>query len=390
MSNSERDILRLLSELYATGLGERDWLNTLGSISALFGAVGANAFNFDRVSNMPVTCYIGDGNDVGRSDYIDHIHSIDPRLHNAIAHRGLLISCDYDVLPEEAMRRHEYYDWLGCVCGMKYHLGTKFIDDGEVFSAVSIEFGIRHGPPERKEFELVELLTPHIANAWRMSQRLVRASRIDDFNLLLLESVPWGVVTLDHRGQVLSVNGPARMIMKRGDGLHISRGELGAKRAADDRTLQIEVGRSLKAARGEGLHPGGAMAIGRAGEAVPYGIRVLPLRHVTGPMPQGVPFVAVVIADFVAPQRPGHEDLMAVLGLSRREADLAVQLSAGLPLREAAMAAGMSYNTARNHIRLIFAKTGAKSQLQLIGILRGLGALQSAGSGSDNGIVQLD
>jgi DNA-binding CsgD family transcriptional regulator len=387
MSKSERDILRVLSELYATGLGERDWLDTLGSISALFGAAGANAFDFDRASNAPVTCYIGDGNDVGRSDYIDHIYSIDPRLHNAIAHRGPLITCDYDVLSEEAMRRHEYYDWLGCVCGMKYHLGSKFIDDGDVFAAVSIELGISYGPPGRKDFELIALLTPHIANAWRMSQRLVRASRIDDFNLLLLESVPWGVVTLDHRGRVLSVNGPARRIMKRSDGLRISRGELRARRAADDRTLQIEVGRSLEAARGEGFHAGGAMAIGRAGEILPYGVRVLPLRHVTGPMPQGVAFVAVVIADFAEPQRPGHADLMAVLGLSRREADLAVQLSAGLPLREAAVAAGMSYNTARNHIRHMFDKTGARNQPQLVGILRRLSALQPS---QYNRIVQLD
>jgi DNA-binding CsgD family transcriptional regulator len=387
MSKSERDILRVLSELYATGLGERDWLDTLGSISALFGAAGANAFDFDRASSAPVTCYIGDGNDVGRSDYLDHIHSIDPRLRKAIAHRGPLIQCDYDVLPEEAMRRHEYYDWLGCVCGMKYHLGTKFIDDGDVFAAVSIEFGISYGPPRQKDFELLALLTPHIANAWRMSQHLVRASRIDDFNLLLLESVPWGVVTLDHRGRVLSVNGPARRIMKRGEGLRISRGELRARRAADDRTLQIELGRSLKAARGEGLHAGGAMAIGRPGEALPYGVRVLPLRHVTGPTPQGIPFVAVVIADFAEPQRPGHADLMAVLGLSRREADLAVQLAAGLPLREAAVAAGMSYNTARNHVRLIFDKTGARSQPQLVGILRRLSALQPP---EYNRIVQLD
>jgi DNA-binding CsgD family transcriptional regulator len=387
MSKSERDILRVLSELYATGLGERDWLDTLGSISALFGAAGANAFDFDRASNAPVTCYIGDGNDVGRSDYIDHIYSIDPRLHNAIAHRGPLITCDYDVLSEEAMRRHEYYDWLGCVCGMKYHLGSKFIDDGDVFAAVSIELGISYGPPRQKDFELIALLTPHIANAWRMSQRLVRASRIDDFNLLLLESVPWGVVTLDHRGRVLSVNGPARRIMKRSDGLRISRGELRARRAADDRTLQIEVGRSLEAARGEGFHAGGAMAIGRAGEILPYGVRVLPLRHVTGPMPQGVAFVAVVIADFAEPQRPGHADLMAVLGLSRREADLAVQLSAGLPLREAAVAAGMSYNTARNHIRHMFDKTGARNQPQLVGILRRLSALQPS---QYNRIVQLD
>jgi DNA-binding CsgD family transcriptional regulator len=35
----------------------------------------------------------------------------------------------------------------------------------------------------------------------------------------------------------------------------------------------------------------------------------------------------------------------------------------------------MSYNTARGHIRILFHKTGARSQLQLVSILRALNAL---------------
>jgi DNA-binding CsgD family transcriptional regulator len=372
MGKSERDILRLLSELYATGIGERSWLDTLGSISTFFGAAGANAFDFSRLTKEPLTCYIGDGNDIGRSDYIDHIHSIDPRLKHAIAHRGPLISCDYDVLPEEAMRRHEYYDWLGRVCDMKYHVGTKFIDDGDVFSCVSIELGTRRGPAEREEFELLELLTPHIANSWRISQRLAQAARIDDFNLLLLENAPWGVVTLDHSGRVLSVNGPAQRIVARGDGLRITRGELRARRAADDRALQSEIGLSLKAARGEGYYSGGTMAIGRAGEAIPYGLRVLPLRHVTGFMPQAVPFVAVVIADLVQPELPGHEDLMAVFGFSPREAEIALLVVQGLSLAEIAGSLRIAPGTARSHLANAMAKAGTHSQAALTGLIRGL------------------
>jgi DNA-binding CsgD family transcriptional regulator len=79
--------------------------------------------------------------------------------------------------------------------------------------------------------------------------------------------------------------------------------------------------------------------------------------------------------DPVLPIDVEPEVLAKLYGLTRREADLAVQLSAGLELRAAATAAGMSYNTARSHIRLLFRKTGAKSQLQLVSVLRGLASL---------------
>jgi DNA-binding CsgD family transcriptional regulator len=116
----------------------------------------------------------------------------------------------------------------------------------------------------------------------------------------------------------------------------------------------------------------------------------MPVTVPPGPFPADLPAILVTITDPILPIDVPPEALSHLFGLSRRQADLAVHLSAGLPLREAAVAASMSYNTARNHIQLIFAKTGAKSQLQLVSILRGLGALQSAGRGSDNGIVQLD
>ncbi|WP_136660344.1 LuxR C-terminal-related transcriptional regulator [Nitratireductor sp. XY-223] len=372
MNTNEDNVLGILNELYATGLGERSWLDTLSSINALFGGAGVNAFDFSRPTGAPTTCYIGDGNDVGRSDYIDHIHSIDPRLQYVIARQGPMMSCDYDALPEEAMRRHEYYDWLGRVCGMKYHIGAKFIDDGDVFSCISIELGIKHGPPEREDFNLLGFLAPHIANSWRMSQRLAQAARVDDFNLALLETVPWGVVTIDHSGRVLSANSAARKIVNRGDGLRIEHRSLCARRPADDRRLQGEIGLSLKTARGEGLHPGGKLAIGRQDKDLPYGVRVMPLKHVTGMRPQGVPFVAVVIADLVEPQLPDTEDLVTFLGFSLREAEVVLLVAKGLPPADVAKTLRISAGTVRTHLSNAMAKAGTNRRSALVGLIHSL------------------
>jgi DNA-binding CsgD family transcriptional regulator len=102
----------------------------------------------------------------------------------------------------------------------------------------------------------------------------------------------------------------------------------------------------------------------------------MPVTAPAAPFPADLPAIVVTITDPVLPIDVEPEALAKLYGLTRREADLAVQLSAGLALRDAAAAAGMSYNTARNHIRLLFEKAGAKNQLQLVSILRSLAPLR--------------
>ena len=56
--------------------------------------------------------------------------------------------------------------------------------------------------------------------------------------------------------------------------------------------------------------------------------------------------------------------------LTRMEANLAVALASGGSLVEAADRLGIAHNTARAHLRAIFAKTGVRRQSQLVHLLR--------------------
>jgi DNA-binding CsgD family transcriptional regulator len=371
---SERDVLRLLAEIYRAGLGEKSWVDALKSITAFFHAAGATAYDLNRATGSIPTLFVTDRIDGTQSEYVNRMNAINPRMHNALRRTGSFTTYDYDALPEEAIRRHEFYDWLEREVGVKYHVGSRMINSGDLSSFVSVEFDARHGHVEQDEIELFRALTPHIANAWRMSRCLAQASRIDDFNVMLLENAPWGAVTLDRCGRVLSINGPARAVIGRGDGLRVARGQLRAFGAADDRSLQIEIRASLKSARGEDVHPGGTLAIGRPGATAPYGLRVLPMRHVMGPLPEQVPFVVVLISDPVQPRLPSSDDLMAVFGLTPREAETALLVAQGMSLVEVAANMRIASSTARVHLANAMAKTGTHSQSALVGLVRGLPA----------------
>lgn len=373
MARSEADVLRLLHTVYGAGLGERSWVEALAALSKFFDAAGAVAFDLDR--SMGAIPFIqAHGVEQGQGDYADRMNAINPRMKRALAQPGCHTSFDYEALPEEVIRRHEFYEWLTRECGVKYFIGSRMIDAGAVSSFVSVEFTPRHGHADRQDIEMFRLLTEHVANAWRISRHLAKTSRVDDLNLLLLEAAPWGVVTLDHRGLVLWANGPALAAVGRGDGLRIDRGQLHAQRAADDRSLQAAISGALAAARGEAFDGGGTLAVGRRGATIPYAAKVLPMRCVVGPMPENVPFVVVLISDPAHPQLPTADDLTTVFGLTAREAEVALFIAKGLPVPDIAKRMGILNGTVRVHLANVMTKTATRSQAALVGVIRALPA----------------
>jgi DNA-binding CsgD family transcriptional regulator len=370
-ARSSDALQRVLLDVYATGLGELDWIDALESLARFFDAPSARVFDVRPATGEVLTGYTF-GTQRMEGDYVARMIAIDPRKEYALHRRGCFTSVDYDALPEEDIRRHEFYDWLQRDGGIKYHVGSRMIDADDVSSLVSVNFDARREHARPDEIATFRMLTPHIANAWRVSQRLAQASRIDDLSTLLLESAQRGVVTLDSDGRVLSINRLAHAAIDCGDGLRIERRKLRALRAADDRSLQAEIALALHAARGESFHAGGAVAVGRRGTALPYALRILPMRHVVGPLPDQVPYVAVFVWDPARPPLPSHECVMDILGLTPREAEVALFVAQGLTLAEVAGRMGISLNTARAHLANVMHKTCARNRTVLVSAIRGL------------------
>jgi len=371
MSRPKSDILRVLSDIYGAGLGDCSWTDALRSVAGFFGGAGAVVFDLDRNTGEIPAIHLF-GVEHGCGDYVDRMNAINPRMHRALAQPGCHTAVDYDVLSEAEIGRSEFYDWLQRDCGVKYAIGSRMLDRDEMSSFISVELSARHGHAEPDEIEMFRLLTLHFANAWRISQRLGQALRIGDLNDLLQQSVPWGVVALDHSGRVLSINAQACRAIGRGDGLRIERGQLHALRSADDRALQNEIALSLRSARGEVLHAGGAVAVGRRGATVPYGLRIVPLRHIAAALPDRTAFVVVFVSDPVQPGLPNRDDLIAIFGLTPREAEVALHMAHGTPLVEISKRLRIARNTARTHLANAMVKTGARTQGALVGLIRGL------------------
>lgn len=374
-SPSDREVLRVLSDLYAAGLGETGWPAGLRSLAALFGAAGAVQFDLDRRAGR-ILAIETQGVEQGQGDYVARMNAINPRVKYALARPGCHTSCDYESLPEAAIRRHEFYAWLTRACGTKYFIGSRMIDAGEVSAFVSVEFAAEHGHPRAEEVELFARLTPHIANARRITKVMARAAALNALSEMLREAIPWAVFGLDGKGRVIAANRRATALAGRGDGLAIEKGRLKALRAAEDRTLQLILAHSLRTAQATGTYPGGALAIPRRTGRVAYALRAFPTGIAAGARAEAVPRVLVMVHDPDGQGRTRPEDLRAFFGLTEREGELALLVTDGLSLYDAADRLAIARNTARVHMASILRKTGVHSQAALV---RLIGSLPTGG-----------
>lgn len=199
----------------------------------------------------------------------------------------------------------------------------------------------------------------------------------------LLQQLPQAVVLVDARGTVGGLNERAAAIVAQGDGLLISRGVLRCRRPGDTVALHRLI---ADVAQRNGHRDG----------ATRYGLRIhrpvgrRPLTAlVTGlrcksACRDGEAVIAVLVND------PEHTPAIEVqmlrdwYGLTPAEARVGLLLASGLSVDEIVERLGIGANTARTHLKNIFAKTDTRRQGELIRLLLSnptLGPVPAAGWG---------
>lgn len=226
-------------------------------------------------------------------------------------------------------------------------------------------------PRHLGEFGLAELktlrqLVPHLAQALRVS-RAIRASQIGQHQAEeALHRLNVGLLLLAADGRIIFGNRAAEDLLRRGEGIRSRDGRLAATNQLDNAKLAGVV------ARAAGQAPPTCMV-----QALPIdrGAGRRPLQVWTVPLPTD-PLVRTSQSDVMAvvidPElstAPPIEALKALYGMTEAEARLTCGLLKGARLEDYAEGAGISMNTARTHLKSIFAKTETTRQAELIRLL---------------------
>jgi DNA-binding CsgD family transcriptional regulator len=213
------------------------------------------------------------------------------------------------------------------------------------------------------ERELLERLIPHLRIALDLHARLTTTQAESQLFSSAMAGLAVATLILDREGRILRRNAVAMQMLEAAEVIAERGGKLqprtGSATATINRILASPppTGEEIlfEVATGEGapLH-----ARARAVPSSEYG--------------DGA-WLALFIADPSRPGGPTEESLRDRFQLTRAEAGLALHLAQGASLADAAGALDIAYNTARSHLRAIFAKTGTHRQVQLVTLLRTIG-----------------
>jgi DNA-binding CsgD family transcriptional regulator len=189
----------------------------------------------------------------------------------------------------------------------------------------------------------------------------------------LLQLLGMAAILVDRDGQVVGLNDAARECL--GGGLHIRHRRLITANPAAQRALMrlIEGGR----------HGGDTYACSDEQVVVARrNARPLILRTIRLDGGADSPFhpasAIVVVLDAGRVSLPTESQLESAFGLSCGEARLAILLAAGEMLENAASRCGISYETARKRVKILFEKTDTRRQSELVGLVIRVGTLAGA------------
>lgn len=264
---------------------------------------------------------------------------------------------------QQALYRSAYYnDWMRPQ-DFRTTLGTTLFAEEDVVANVTL---LRapdmptFGPGEVAAFER---LSRHMTRALRMGVQLERAEA-SGLGPGTFEGMRQGMALIDRRLRVVHANRAMERVLREGTGLMLRDGRLATPSVLAQQHLQAMVDAAVSPldpaapathALQLPLGPGAALTV-----------RAMPARGGRGHyMPaQALALLTVARTDASDPVPWGI--LQRRYACTPAETRLVMGMVNGLSLREAAAAAGTSYESARTTLKRVFVKLGVHSQSQLI------------------------
>ena len=225
----------------------------------------------------------------------------------------------------------------------------------------TFERWIDAGCHRQEELDLLDGLRPHLARAGLLAARLglERAHTA----VKTLEAIGLPAAVLTSGGQVLAANG----LLEKASEFFLS--------AAQDRLVVADTAaeRLFREHFTINRHSHGeiqSIPIAAIDDRPAAILHLLPLRGDAHDLFSGAAFIVVLTSIGITAMTPDTPLLRALFDLSPAEAKLAVALSSGHTLKQAAADANVRFSTARSYLESIFRKTGTHQQSQLVALLK--------------------
>jgi PAS domain-containing protein len=255
---------------------------------------------------------------------------------------------------------HEFFRPIGLV----ETLGGNLFSDKARFSLIGLQRGDDRPQFDDDEIARLERLMPHITRALQLRRAFFH---VETKNLALqaaVDRLPAGLVLLDADGLVMFVNAAMQGIAEQADGLSLDRAgrpliaNLEARRRFDALLDNLSKGGA-----------GGALTVPRPSGARDFAMLVAPAPSSLATMRWDKPGYAgalVLVHDPARQPKSPSDVLEQALHLPKGAARLVAALATDDDLKSFAEREGVTIHTARFHLHTALARTGVRTQAELV------------------------
>lgn len=277
-----------------------------------------------------------------------------------------------------ALYRSSYYhDWMRPQ-DLRYTIGNTLLAEGGLVANITL-----FRPPDMptfatQEVHAFEALSRHMTRALQMGLRLERPDTCPT-SVATFDAMPHAVAVVDAQRHLLYANGAMQALLRRGGALLSRQAELRAAEPSQQPRFAALVAEALAAVEGGG--PAAAPLRLQDGERGPLTLHAMVIVGRLGHSLLGRPTVLLTASEPAGGRAADRSAIGQHYGCTRSEARLAQLLAEGHTLRQAAEAMRITYGTARTYLKVVFDKTGTRTQGQLVARVLGDGAVQRPDAG---------
>lgn len=273
------------------------------------------------------------------------------------------VATDLDFMTVEELDRHPYYQEFLARHGLRWFAGV-LVSSGNDRWCLSIQRSIKTGPFSREEQLQLAKLSASLSSAAAIARAVgFSAAKVA---LEAFELSGTAIVLLNRAGEAIRLNRCAEQLL--GNGLRVEKKKLLADTRSATEALDRALHRLIWLNLGAALMP--PVRLQRDGKQplLAYPLKLSSMSENIFADAQAL----LVLVDLENHERPPEANLQSLFGLSLAESRLASRVATGEPIDKVADELQISKETARNHLKSIFAKTGVHRQAEFVALLASL------------------
>jgi DNA-binding CsgD family transcriptional regulator len=337
------------------------WPLVMEDVCKAAGTLGAALLQSDvRTPDIPTTASVAEA----FKSYFDHnLHLNDVRAHRGVPLllAGAAVVTDQDLFGSERdMLRDPLYAHIGQF-GLRWCAAVGF-KSGSALWGLALQRTAREGPFEASETRALGRLSRRLTETATLSKAVGRLALVGTTNALQLVRQP--ALALDRLGFVIETNALANALFDEEFRIRNRRLCVQDQKARSALSRLLDV---LRITPDTAALPVAPITAARETRR-PIVIGVLPVDGAARSPFLGARAI-LTLTDLELKPRPDPEVLAQVLGITPSQARLAALIATGKPLEEVATELGIALETARNHLKSIFAKAGTHRQGELVALL---------------------